>query len=240
MKHKISRRIVTDLANSSLFVTFLLLMSCGGEKKVEPGLATVTKAEFLGRMVVQERYWRIEEISREQESQTSLVNVRESSSILSSHFLNDVIPLVAVQFGRGPYGKGTVSEAQMSGAYGKIPFGEFQCVLMPKSVKQSGEWTWDEQRKMLKLALPESIRSIAAALSGSDWLPETGYVASEPVPLYRGVEEARRAASPERIKILIEEQTQNGIITYAFTMRASWMTDVDYRDAEHKYGVSLY
>ncbi len=232
------RWIGMGMVNSLLLVT-LSLLSCDTETKVgpKPGL---TKAEFLGRMIVQERYWRIEEISRQEEEQIATVNVREASPLLNSHYLNEVIPMVAVQFGRGYFGKGIVSESKMSGAYGKVPFGEFQCVLMPRTVKESGEWTWDSERKMMKFPLPESIRSLAGALSGSDWLPDTGYVAGEPAPLYRGVEEARRAASPERIRIVVEEQSEAGKITYAFIMRAAWMTDVEYRDAEHKFGVSLY
>lgn len=231
---------MSRLIVSSALTMLLCIASCDKTKREAPGPEVLTKAQFLGRLVVPERYWRIEEISRERESQISLLNVRESSPLLNSHHLNEVIPHFTMQFARGSYGKGMVTEAWMEGAYGKIPFGEFKCVLLPKSVEESGEWTWDPERKMLKLALPESVRSIAAALSGSDWVPDTGYVSSEPAPLFRGVEEARRAASPERIKLLIEEQTQTGIVNYVFTLRAAWLTDVDYRDADHKYGVSLY
>jgi len=234
------RRIRTCLVNSLLFVT-LSLLSCGTESEIKPEPSPgLTKAEFLGRMTVQERYWRIEEISRQEEDQIATLNVREKTTLLSNHYLNEVIPLVAVQFGRGYYGKGIVTESQMTGAYGKVPFGEFQCVLMLRSTKESGEWNWDSERKMMKLPLPESIQSLAAAMSGTDWRPDSGYVASEPAPLFRGVEEARRAASPERIKILVEEQTVQGKIIYAFIMRAAWVTDVETRDAEHKFGVSLY
>ena len=234
------RRIRACLVNSLLFVT-LSLLSCGTESEVKPESAQgLTKAEFLGRMIVQERYWRIEEISRQEEDQIATLNVREKTTLLSSHYLNEVIPFVAVQFGRGYFGKGIVTESQMTGAYGKVPFGEFQCMLMLKSTKQSGEWSWDGERKMMKLPLPESIQSLAAAMSGTDWQPDSGYVASEPAPLFRGVEEARRAASPERIRILVEEQTVQGKVTYAFTMRAAWLTDVETRDADHKFGVSLY
>lgn len=234
------RLIGICLVSSFLFAA-LSLLSCGTHPKVEPLTGPgLTKAEFLGRMIVQERYWRIEEISRQEEDQIATVNVREASTLLNSHYLNDVIPFVAVQFGRGYYGKGVVSESRMTGAYGKVPFGEFKCELLLKTTKESGEWTWDGDRKMMKLPLPESIRTLASALSGSDWRPDTGYVASEPVPLFRGVEEARRAASPERIRIVAEEHTAEGKITYAFIMRAAWMTDVEYRDAEHKLGVSLY
>lgn len=234
------RRAGICLVNSLLLVT-LSLLSCDTETNVGPKSGQgLTKAEFLGRMIVQERYWRIEEISRQEEEQIATVNVRETSPLLNSHYLNEVIPMVAVQFGRGFFGKGVVSETKMSGAYGKVPFGEFQCVLMSRTVKESGEWTWDNERKMMKFPLPESIRSLSGALSGSDWLPDTGYVASEPAPLYRGVEEARRAASPERIRIVVEEHSEAGKVTYAFIMRAAWMTDVEYRDAEHKFGVSLY
>ena len=226
--------------NSFLFVT-LSLLSCGTDNEVKPeSTPGLTKAEFLGRLIVQERYWRIEEISRQEEDQIATLNVREKTNMLSNYYLNEVIPLVAVQFGRGYYGKGIVTESQMTGAYGKVPFGEFQCTLMLKSTKESGEWRWDNERKMMKLPLPESIRSLAEALSGTDWRPDSGYVANEPAPLFRGVEEARRAASPERIRILVEEQTMQGKITYAFIMRAAWMTDVEKRDAEHKFGVSLY
>ena len=234
------RRIGMCLVNSFLFVT-LSLLSCDTDTKIEPipgqGL---TKAEFLGRMVVQERYWRIEEISRQDEDQIATVNVREKSTWLNSYYLNEVIPFVAVQFGRGYFGKGTVTESQMMGAYGNVPFGEFKCTVMLKSTQESGEWTWDNDRKAMKLPLPKSLQSLAGALSGTDWRPDSGYVATEPAPLFRGVEEARRAASSERIRIVAEEQTTDGKITYAFIMRAAWMTDVEYRDAEHKYGVSLY
>ena len=234
------RRTRICLVHSLLFAT-LSLLSCGTHTKVEPIAGQgLTKAEFLGRMIVQERYWRIEEISRQEEDQIATVNVREKSPLLNSHYLNDVIPFVAVQFGRGYFGKGIVSESKMTGAYGKVPFGEFQCELLLKTTKESGEWTWDSDRKMMKLPLPESIRTLAGALSGTDWRPDTGYVASDPAPLFRGVEEARRAASPERIRIVAEEQTAEGKITYAFIMRAAWMTDVEFRDAEHKFGVSLY
>lgn len=234
------RQIGICLMNSLLFVT-LSMLSCGTDSEVKPTSGQgLTKAEFLGRMIVQERYWRIEEISRQEEDQIATVNVRERSTLLNNHYLNEVIPLVAIQFGRGYFGKGMVTESQMTGAYGKVPFGEFQCTLMLKSTKESGEWMWDNDRKMMKLPLPESIQSLAAALSGTDWRPDTGYVASEPAPLYRGVEEARRAASPERIRIVAEEKTADGKITYAFIMRAAWMTDVEYRDADHKFGVSLY
>jgi hypothetical protein len=233
------RRIGICLVSSLLLVT--LLLSCGTEREVgpKPGQG-LTKAEFLGRMIVQERYWRIEEISRQEEDQIATVNVREASPLLNSHYLNEVIPMVAVQFGRGFFGKGVVSETKMSGAYGKVPFGEFKCVVMPRTMKESGEWTWDNERRMMKFPLPESISSLTGALSGTKWLPDTGYVASEPAPLYRGVEEARRAASPERIRIVVEELSEAGKVTYVFIMRAAWMTDVEYRDAEHKYGVSLY
>lgn len=243
MKHgKAGReRLIAICLAGSLFFAAFSMLSCGTSTNVEPiGGQGLTKAEFLGRMIVQERYWRIEEISRQEEDQIATVNVREQSTLLNSHYLNDVIPFVAVQFGRGYYGKGVVSESKMTGAYGKVPFGEFQCELLLKTTKESGEWTWDNDRKMMKLPLPESIRTLAAAMSGTDWRPDTGYVASEPAPLFRGVEEARRAASPERIRIVAEEQTAEGKITYAFIMRAAWMTDVEYRDAEHKFGVSLY
>lgn len=243
LKHGKSGRgrwIAIGVMNGLLLAT-LSLLSCDTETKVgpQPGQG-LTKAEFLGRMIVQERYWRIEEISRQEKQQIATVNVREASPLLSSHYLNEVIPIVAVQFGRGYFGKGVVSETKMTGAYGKIPFGEFKCVLMPRTVKESGEWVWDNERKGMKFPLPESIRSLAGALSGKDWLPDTGYVVSEPAPLYRGVEEARRAASAERIRIVVEEHSEAGKITYVFTMRAAWMTDVEYRDAEHKFGVSLY
>ncbi|MGN7885016.1 hypothetical protein [Dyadobacter sp. 22481] len=228
------------LANSLLFV-MLSLLACDTETNVGPKSGQgLTKAEFLGRMIVQERYWRIEEIALQEEDQIATVNVREVSPLLNSHYLNEVIPMVAVQFGRGYFGKGVVSEMKMSGAYGNVPFGEFKCVMMPRTVKESGEWAWDSERKVMKFPLPESIRSLAGALSGSDWRPDSGYVASEPAPLFRGVEEARRAASSERIRIVVEEQTEAGKITYAFIMRAAWMTDVEYRDAEHKLGVSIY
>lgn len=226
---------------SSLLFAALATLSCGNDRNVEPMAGDgLTKAEFLARMIVQERYWRIEEISRQNEDQIATVNVREKPTLLSSYYLNDVVPYVAVQFGRGYFGKGIVTESKMTGAYGKVPFGEFQSELLVKSTKESGEWTWDSGRKMMKLPLPESLQSLAAALSGSDWRPDSGYVASEPIPLFRGVEEARRAANPERIRIVMEERTQAGKITYAFTMRAAWMTDVQFRDADHKFGVSLY
>jgi hypothetical protein len=234
------RRMRVWLTHSLVLMT-LSLLSCGTDNEVKPESGPgLTKAEFLGRMIVQERYWRIEEISRQEEDQIATLNVREQTTLLSSHYLNEVIPFVAVQFGRGFYGKGVVTESRMTGAYGKVPFGEFQCMLLLKSTKESGEWSWDVERKMMKLPLPESIRSLAAAMSGTDWQADSGYVASEPAPLFRGVEEARRAANPERIRILVEEQTKAGKITYAFIMRAAWMTDVETRDAEHKFGVSLY
>ena len=234
------RRIGIGLVNSFLLV-MLSLLSCDTDQNITPRPGQgLTKAEFLGRMIVQERYWRIEEISRQEEDQIATVNVREQPTLLNNHFLNEVVPFVAVQFGRGYFGKGTVTESKMTGAYGKVPFGEFQCMVMLKSAKESGEWTWDSDRKVMKLPLPESIRSLASALSGTDWRPDSGYVASEPAPLFRGVEEARRAASPERIRIVAEEKTKDGKITYAFIMRAAWMTDVEYRDAEHKFGVSIY
>ncbi|ACT92545.1 hypothetical protein [Dyadobacter fermentans] len=225
---------------SLLFATLVVLISCEGNVEPKPESTGLTKAEFLGRIMVQERYWRVEEITRQEEDQIATVNVRENSPMLNSYYLHDVIPFVALQFKRGTFGKGTVSEGRMSGAYGKVPFGTFQCVLMSLTIKNSGEWAWDEERKMLKFALPGSIRTIAGALSGSDWLPDTGYVAAEPAPLFRSVEEARRAASPERIKVLVEEHTEAGKVTYAFIMRAAWLTDVENRDAEHQYGVSLY
>ncbi|GGM93605.1 hypothetical protein GCM10010967_28480 [Dyadobacter beijingensis] len=228
------------LKSGLFFVMLLLLVSCDDAQKIKPEQQLITKAQFLGRMVVPERYWRIEEISRQQEEQVAMVNVRESSPILSSHYLNDVVPFVAMQFTRGLYGKGTVSEGSMTGAYGKIPFGEFKFMLLPRSLTESGEWEWDSDRKMIRFTLPESIRSIAGALSRSDWRPETGYVADVPAPLYRGVEEARRAATPERIRILVEQPSEKDTITYVFTMRAAWLTDVEFRDEEHKYGVSLY
>lgn len=234
------RRIGICLVNSLLFAA-LTMLSCDTDSPVEPMVGPgLSKAEFLGRMVVPERYWRIEEISRQDEDQISTVNVREKPTLLSSYFLNDVVPYVAVQFGRGYFGKGTVTESNMTAAYGKVPFGEFRFELLTKATKESGEWTWDSDRKMMKFPLPESIQSIAAALSGTDWRPDSGYIASEPAPLFRGVEEARRAASSERIRIVMEEQTEAGKITYAFTMRAAWITDVEYRDTEHKIGVSLY
>lgn len=236
------RRMGKCLMTSLLLLNLAVLVSCDGINKseVKPEPKTLTKAQFLARIVVQERYWRIEEISRQQEEQIASVNVREGSPMLNSYYLNEVIPLVSVQLSRGVYGIGKVNETKMSGAYGNVPFGEFQCMLMPQTLRESGEWAWDNERDMLKIALPESIRSIVGALSGSGWLPETGYIASTPAPLFRGVEEARLAASPERIKIRIEQQTVTGIVTYVFTMRAAWVTDVDLRDAEHKYGVSLY
>ncbi|SDD57038.1 hypothetical protein SAMN04487996_101341 [Dyadobacter soli] len=234
-------RLIGICLVSSLLLGMLTLPSCDRSTEVGPKSGQeLTKAEFLGRMVVQERYWRIEEISRQDEDQIATVNVREKPTLLSSHYLNEVVPFVAIQFGRGYFGKGVVSESSMTGVYGKVPFGEFKCEVLVKTTKESGEWIWDNGRKMMKLPLPGSIQSLAGALSGTDWRPDSGYVAAEPAPLYRGVEEARRAASSERIRIIAEEQTPGGKITYAFIMRAAWMTDVEYRDAEHKSGMSLY
>jgi len=209
--------------------TALGMLSCkdhdgGGGLVVTP----VDSAQVIASLFARDRYWCLEQITR------TVGNKIEDISEDTVFFNRGQIWYAhanAYQFLNGP-GSRTLFESPQEnviqklstydysdGVSGNRPYGTVELVIREAFIYFGpfhGKWDWDKTKQTVSVQLPTAPDSF--------WKGEKGYLDPEMFPKYNNLAEAQNAAKPERIRIILEEQTEGqNKVTYAYTLRAAWI-----------------
>lgn len=219
------------MKNSRLILTFgillLALVSCVDHDidTTEP----VDKEKVIASLTAPQRYWCIEEITRQVGNQ--VIEISEDPAYLSQIQIY-LAHANAYQFQDGLGGKivfESTQENALLGTYdyskslwGKRPYGIHELHIREVFIYAGpwhGQWDWNEEQKKFSVQFPPEPFLF--------WRAGVGYLDRALYPKYNNLAEAQAAGKPERIRILVEENDEKlGKVTYAYTLRAAWIIEI--------------
>lgn len=219
------------MKNSRLIIALGLLLfaliSCVDHEDVgTPN--PVDKDKIIALLNVPQRYWCIEEITRQVGDQS--IEISEDITYLSPgqiyhahtnayQFLDGSEGKIVYEIPQADDGINTLDYSKSLS--GKRPYGvtELQIrVFFIPYVPWHGTWGWDEGQKKISVQFPSEPFLF--------WRPGVGYLDPALYPKYKNLSEAQAAGKPERIRILMEETDGNQRkVTYAYTLRAAWVIE---------------
>ena len=199
----------------------------------------VDKDKIIALLNVPQRYWCIEEITRQVGDQ--IIEISEDTTYLSPVQIY-LAHTNAYQFLDGSGGRIVFESPQADDGintydYSKSLWGKRSYGVNELHIRDffipfgpwHGTWDWNEGQKKFLVQFPSDPFLF--------WRPGVGYLDPALYPKYKNLSEAQAAGKPERIRILMEETDANqSKVTYAYTLRAAWVIE----RLESPRGVSKY
>lgn len=222
-----------------IFFLGILIFTLGSCKKQNVETRPeIDKTAFLAPLLSSGRYWRFEELIIEQGSSRKEINLFTDTTAIPYEFRAGYIRHLSFQFENN-----ILSELITTGPYGNVPYltDVHLSTFQQEDLKKTA-WRWNTPKQTVELDLNKGIfEPIIESVSPNRFKPSVGYLDNTFPAAYRTLNEAVKAATPERIKIdVFETDPKSGLIKYTFVMRGAWIKELLPSKIREKYYRVLY
>lgn len=198
--------------NWYIFWLIVLLLACKDTKDLAPVQKDTYKPELLSRIIVGEKYWRLEQV----------IQVSGNDSVFMKYDGTGPAP----KYWIGSWGGRFLADMKLElvnaiPVPGNLPFGDqstlayFPGYLQP----EFGKWFWDYEKGTLGV---EAISSVSRG---------RGYLDKSAPPVCRSVVEAVALGRPDRMRFIFpQEENSQEDVTYVYCLRAAWLLEIAAKD----------
>ena len=199
---------------------------------------TVDKSAFLASLMVNDRFWRFEELVIEQGNSSTTIDLKIAEPPIPYELITGPVANLSFKFQGQSLFYGTIT----TGPFGNIPYSQDKTMsTFEQENSDMGRWQWDDEKQTVALDFDGPFEDIIGAVSKNGFKPDMGYLDNKYPAAYKTLQEAINGGAPERIRIVaFEEDPQLGQIKYTFIMRGAWATKFLYGGARTRYYEALY